>query len=210
MGTRSFGDATVTMNLTGNEGATGEYWTTFYNENYRFQVPAEGTQIFKAALTGTALALTELETDKIVEKNNAVILKSTTGSISLTLTTTESNNDFSGNSLQGVDNPDGLEAANPSTTYVLNKKNDVVGFYKLKTGKKAGVGKAYLTYPDPYNAREFFAFEESTGINSMHNSRTASDYVDYRMHNEIYDLSGRRVTNPTKGLYIINGKKVIK
>jgi len=26
---------------------------------------------------------------------------------------------------------------------------------------------------------------------------------------EIYDLSGRRVTKPSKGLYIINGKKVV-
>jgi hypothetical protein len=25
----------------------------------------------------------------------------------------------------------------------------------------------------------------------------------------IYDLQGRRVSNPTKGLYIVNGKKVI-
>ena len=29
------------------------------------------------------------------------------------------------------------------------------------------------------------------------------------MHNEVYDLSGRRVVQPTKGLYIVNGKKVI-
>ena len=26
---------------------------------------------------------------------------------------------------------------------------------------------------------------------------------------EIYDLQGRRVINPTKGLYIVNGKKVM-
>jgi hypothetical protein len=25
---------------------------------------------------------------------------------------------------------------------------------------------------------------------------------------EVYDLQGRQVTNPTKGLYIVNGKKV--
>ena len=27
--------------------------------------------------------------------------------------------------------------------------------------------------------------------------------------NDIYDLQGRRVTNPTKGVYIINGKKIM-
>ena len=29
------------------------------------------------------------------------------------------------------------------------------------------------------------------------------------MDNVYYDLSGRRVMNPTKGLYIVNGRKVI-
>ena len=29
------------------------------------------------------------------------------------------------------------------------------------------------------------------------------------MHNEIYNLSGQRVSQPTKGLYIVNGKKVV-
>lgn len=28
--------------------------------------------------------------------------------------------------------------------------------------------------------------------------------------NVIYDLSGRRVSNATKGVYIVNGKKVVK
>jgi putative transposon-encoded protein len=214
--------ATVTMNLTGNEGETGEYWTTFYNENYNFQVPAEGTQVFKAALSGSTLALTELTTDKIVTKNNAVILKSTTGPIALTLTSTDSGNDFTGNSLLGVNDPDGLTADDPSTAYVLNKKNDVVGFYKLKAGKKAGVGKAYLTYSDALT-KEFFGFEDDAdGISEE--LRVKSE----KSATAVYDLSGRRVDSKfknqnskfddsslftlhsslKKGLYIVNGKKV--
>ena len=137
-----FGSATVTMNLAAKEGATGEYWTTFYNENYNFEA-ADGTQIFKAALSGSTLALTELTTDQIVTKNNAVILKSTASPIVLTLTTTDSNNSFAGNSLKGVKDAAGLVADNPSTTYVLNKGSKGVGFYKLTAGKKVGVGKAY-------------------------------------------------------------------
>ena len=30
-----------------------------------------------------------------------------------------------------------------------------------------------------------------------------------RVNSEIYDLLGRKVSQPTKGLYIVNGKKVI-
>ena len=31
-----------------------------------------------------------------------------------------------------------------------------------------------------------------------------------RLDNAVYDLQGRRVVNPTHGIYIINGKKIIK
>ena len=44
---------------------------------------------------------------------------------------------------------------------------------------------------------------EVTGISAIHNSQ-------FIIHNEYYDLQGRRVTNPQKGLYIVNGVKVAK
>ena len=46
--------------------------------------------------------------------------------------------------------------------------------------------------------------KESTGIRnySVNPSLNTSDVV--------YNLAGQRVTNPTKGIYIINGKKVLR
>lgn len=43
---------------------------------------------------------------------------------------------------------------------------------------------------------------ETSGISSLENNRQIKDGI-------YYDLSGRRVSQPTKGLYILNGKKVI-
>lgn len=191
--------ATVTMNLTANS-AGGAYWMTFYNQNYKFQAD-ENTQIFKAALEGAGLTLTELTTDKIVNANNAVILKSTASTITMTLTTTASSNDFSGNSLKGVATAAGLTAANPSTTYVLNNGTQGVGFYRLQSGKTLGVGKAYLTYSGS-SAPSFLGFDETTGMNDV---RCKTEDV----RGEYYNLNGQRVAQPTKGLYIVNGKKVI-
>ena len=192
--------ATVTMNLTAN-AAGGAYWMTFYNQNYNFEADAN-TQVFKAALTDTELELTKLTTDQTVTKNYAVILKSTASPIVMTLTSTASGNDFTtGNSLQGVKAAAGLTAADPSTTYVLNNGTKGVGFYRLAAGKTLGVGKAYLTY-DGALAPEFLGFDETTGIKAIDNGQLTID-------NEVYDLQGRRVTQPTKGLYIVNGKKVI-
>lgn len=191
----------VTMNLTGKEGEPDEYWMTFYNRIYDFEVPATGTQIFKAALNGSSLTLTEVETDKIIKSGVAVILKSTSGPITLTLSNKGSSNDFSGNSLRGVYNVEGW--VGDGYTYVLNKGSQGIGFYKLATGKKVGVGKAYLTYSAPASAsaREFFGFSEATSIDVPTVEANDADAV-------VYDLQGRRVAQPTKGLYIVNGKKV--
>ena len=50
-------------------------------------------------------------------------------------------------------------------------------------------------------AREFFGFAETTGIEL--NKVEANE-------DKMYDLQGRLVTNPVKGVYVVNGKKVIK
>lgn len=44
-------------------------------------------------------------------------------------------------------------------------------------------------------------FEMGTGIDSINNDETQS--------NKVFDLSGRRISSPQKGIYIINGRKVI-
>mgnify|MGYP002521520222 CR=1 FL=1 len=193
--------ATVTMNLTANEGETGQYWATFYNKNYNFQADVN-TQVFKAALSDTKVSLTELTTDKIVNKDNAVLLKSTASPIVMTLTSTNSENVFTGNDLNGVSDPAGK--TDDGKMYVLNyTAANGVGFYKLATGRKLGVGKAYLSYSGG-GASNFFGLDDdgTTGIDNGQWTMDNSDKV-------FYDLNGRRVMNPTKGIYIVNGKKVL-
>ena len=191
-------DATVTMNLTAHEGATGEYWMTFYNDYYNFEADAN-TKVFTAALDENSLTLTELTDDKIVPSGIAVILKSTSSPIVMTLTETDSNNDFSDNWLEGVYDPAGEKS--DGNMYALNKGAQGVGFYKLADGSTLGYGKAYLWY-DGSSSSSFFGFDETTGVNEVR-----GQMEDVR--GEYYDLQGRRVAQPTKGLYIVNGKKVV-
>ena len=44
--------------------------------------------------------------------------------------------------------------------------------------------------------------DETTGLNQINHGQMKEDKV-------YYDLNGRRVEHPAKGLYIVNGKKVI-
>ena len=65
--------------------------------------------------------------------------------------------------------------------------------------------KAYLHLDSaPAGARELsLSFEdEATGINAVNGE-------GLMVNGSVYDLQGRRVTQPTKGLYIVNGKKII-
>lgn len=65
-----------------------------------------------------------------------------------------------------------------------------------------GAHKAYLAVPaDQASAKGFVLGEETTGINAIDNSQQAVE--------SIYNLSGQRVQKATKGVYIVNGKKVV-
>ena len=78
-------------------------------------------------------------------------------------------------------------------------------FKKVNAGT-VKAGKALLPASAiPAEARELtFVFEDggTTGIVSMYNEQCT-------MNNDIFDLQGRKVTKPTKGMYIVNGKKVM-
>lgn len=186
-----------TIDVTTNEGATSEFWATFYSNAMNYQAPS-GTQVFKVALTGTAIEMTEI-TDRIVKSGQGVVLKKTTsGSITMTPTSSNSSDDFSDNSLVGTM----TNITNPGNAYVLNYKAATgAGFYKLSSGGTIGANKAYLV--SGAGAPEFFSFDGNT--TSINEVRGKMEDVS----GEYYDLQGRRVSQPTKGLYIVNGKKVV-
>ncbi len=90
-----------------------------------------------------------------------------------------------------------------STVYVLANKSLGVGFYRW-TGDDLGAGRVYLPVGATVaGAHEYCGFIED--------GTTAILSIDDFKENvgPFYDLQGRRVDNPTKGIYIVNGKKVI-
>lgn len=98
---------------------------------------------------------------------------------------------------------DGTEVAN---AYVLAKpEGKEVGFYKwIGTSDSPAIpaGKVYLIYAAS-TAPDFIGFGDATGISSIENGQVTID------NSEVYNLAGQRVAQPTKGLYIINGKKYV-
>lgn len=94
--------------------------------------------------------------------------------------------------------------ANPDKTngayYSLGKKDDLMAFYNYTganlSGFRARIAKnAQMMATKSLRMR----FQEATAIEEI---------ISILQNNEVYDLNGRRVMTPAKGLYIVNGKKV--
>lgn len=183
--------------LKANADGKGNYWTTYYSDVNHYQAPSE-TQVFKVMLDGSTLTLDKIESG-IVNSDEGVVLKSTSPNYFLTSTTasTEVVGAYEGNSLEGTMSL----ITNPGNVYVLNYTDDNgVGFYKLSSTGTIGAHKAYLV--SNAGAREYFLFDEATGIEAIEHSTLNIEHY--------YDLQGRVVTQPAKGLYIKDGKKYIK
>jgi hypothetical protein len=111
--------------------------------------------------------------------------------------------------------------------YIFAKKDANIGFYKLATDyervttEKEGDNEAGTTvYYHILNAHKAY-LETETDITPGQNARIALIFDDdmptaistieqkAATDNVYYNLSGQRIEHPTKGLYIVNGKKVI-
>lgn len=92
---------------------------------------------------------------------------------------------------------DGTVAGNGSI-YVLADGGSGVGFYKLAKEATVPAGKCYLQAD---GAREFIGFGYATGIKSVETVKA---------NGTVYNLAGQQVKNAQKGVFIVNGKKVIK
>jgi hypothetical protein len=91
-----------------------------------------------------------------------------------------------------------------TTNYVLTVMNEVAGFYRKNAAFNVYNNKAYLNVPASMKAIRI-RFENNDGTTDIIEVPTEV----LNGNGGIYDLSGRRVEKATKGVYIVNGKKVI-
>jgi hypothetical protein len=128
----------------------------------------------------------------------AVILKSSTVTPEMTLWSSASS-DSESNDLVGVEY--GHTTPVPANCYTLANGTSGVGFYQY-SGTTLNVGKAYIIYTPSSSARSFIGFN-NTG-------ETAIESPSVEQQNDtMYDLMGRKVQKPVRGIYMKNGHKVV-
>ena len=218
-----------------NSGST-THWATFSNtySNSELSVEAGKTlTLYNATVADGKLTLTE-RTGSMVAKGEAVLVKTDAETVSVTpLAKTDLEKAEDNDLLATPEYATILHSQDGCKYYRLTynnvESNTGLGFYlgvatvdEMKhtdgTYLNASPYKAYLkvtveaaTEPSAAAPARGFAFPgddgETTGIECI----TVTDDNMHRNGNadDIFDLQGRKVSKPTKGVYINNGKKVI-
>lgn len=141
----------------------------------------------------------------------AVVVKGNPGTYSITLQARKSTKKYD-NILKGTYYTKELEDDGNTQYYMLSldAKGKNVGFYWGATDGRPFTNKAhkaYLAIPKSASSKiSSFVLDpegnSATGIETIEDNGTAAS--------AIYDLSGRRTLNPSHGIYIMNGKKILK
>lgn len=207
--------------------AKDTYWATFSNptNDVTLSVPSDRSlNVYNATVSGGKLTLTQR--DKQVAKEEGVLLKTDGAYVNAKANETNDLTKVSSDVNHLVATPAEAKTVTAETgcklyrlTYNNATAKERLGFYLSSDGTslKATPGKAYLQVSeneakDPSSAAlaRSFVFgggNETTGIEGI--TIMGTDVQRHGTIEGIFDLQGRKIVNPTKGIYIKNNKKVI-
>lgn len=146
----------------------------------------------------------------IIPAFTGVIIQANPGDYTLSMTTDEVTESIGTNKLEGV-----FEETEMSTieaegydVYVLRRGvTENLGFKKVGTGSS-------LTTLSPFKA--YLPMAQNAGVKSVNltfggdlTGIEALEQAGLQKKSTFYNLQGQRVENPTRGIYIINGKKTL-
>jgi hypothetical protein len=194
---------TLEKRATATIGSYG--WATFSNSAATDFTNLAGV-VDAYAVTGASGAAITTSAVTTAAANTGLLLKANAGTYAIPLVS--SGTDLSGSNLL---------KAGPATVnyndgagynYVLGVNAGVAAFQKIVSGTNGTVtvpaGKAYLALTASPGAPVLDITIDgiSTGIDTAREVQQTGDGI-------FYNLAGQRVAQPTKGLYIVNGKKII-
>ena len=191
---------TVTLSV----GSSG--YSTYYGDKALYFNGTEAVKAYVAYAIGTSVVSLK-QVIGSVAANTAMVLKGDAANASATIAVVGTGETKTNNLLRGVTVDTSI---NDFRKYVLVEKNAEDGTKVVKfadTGNRAATvpaNKAYLQAPEGAEARQLTVVFENDLTNAIEIISVESE-----ANSAVFNLSGQQVKNPGKGLYIINGKKVI-
>lgn len=183
---------------------TSGYASVSYDFPVKF--PA-GVKVYKKALeAATYIRLEEIPAgdDGCVSlpSGNAAFVAGTEGaSITLSILSDEPTAIDGGTGVNGTYLETTFDATSAANVYGIAKVNDVVAFYKMQGGTKIKQNKGYILSTSNSAPRMELTFGEgeTTGIESVLEDNSRRESIDTSV---LYDLNGRRVLYPSRGIYV--------
>ena len=168
---------------------------------YNATIPA-GATCYAAAVDGDKAVLTAIE--GTLAANTPVLVQA--DAADYTFEPTPDAPAVENNELEGSLSAKSIAVADGTVCYVLAKPEELeIGFYRAALSEEGSflnnANKAYLPVVGSSAARISFDFGTETAIESVESVENSA---------VVYDLAGRRVQGAQKGIFIVNGKKVIK
>jgi hypothetical protein len=204
-------DVTIDFNSAENSFAiTCEATVTISDAGYATYSNAgaykvNGAEVYTISAANAGATFNKLADGAEIPAGTGVILK---GSGNVTITPSAGTAEIGTNLLIGSGDYSYVITESDNDAYIFQNGTEGVGFYKVVLADLTAdervlpAHKAFLKVAQGGGA-PFYGFggEGTTGIVNV-NRETITN-------NQYYTLDGRRVMNPTKGLYIVNGKKVV-
>ena len=182
--------------------SNGKHYATYYLP-FAAKAP-EGVKAYAGTVSNGSVKLTEYANGVIPANKGVLLVSDNATSATFTLANdadvTAIDNDLKGvtaaTELTGVENSEQVR--------IFSTKDGVVGFYKPNSNiTSLAANKACVMAPAKEGALALNFGGNVTGINSISDNAAMPNNV------EIYDLAGRRVNHAVKGVYVVNGKKII-
>lgn len=186
--------AATTINLNGKGYAT---YSNYYD------VAVSGAKVYTAELDFNNAKITchEVSSGKVPAGQGVLLYGDANAEVTLTPTTGAG--DLTNNQLHATTLADGtLVSKESEDCYSLSGDT-----FKKYTGESFVANKAYFEVlsSGSYSARSFTIEFVDGGYATAIDGVSAAE----RSADSVYDLQGRRVEKPVKGLYVVNGKKVV-
>lgn len=203
--TVDFNENTITLSEYTVDATILSYGYASFSSEYNMTVPDDVTVYMATECDDDYVILTEVETD-IIPADEGVIIAGEAGSCTFTYTDSESDADFDGNMLvASSETPTVGEDGDGYTYYGLNANATDAEFAVIATGTELSGNKAYLKVEGESSSEAKtlkISFGNTTGISKAATESATSDGA-------VYSLQGIKVSSPSKGVYIQDGKKVI-
>ncbi len=180
---------------------TSSGWATYCSGSALDYSDVSGLTAHTATFNTTAGSVSLHDLTDAVPANTGVIVEGSEGSYLVPVAsawTAPANNDLLGTTTA-------IETTDSYSYYALGQDADgsTVGFKLVQSGVSIPANKAYYRCASGSSSRSFLYIDASgaaTAIDAVEQSSAAGP---------VYDLQGRTVAHPSKGVYIRNGKKII-